>query len=76
MHAETEHVKSVWTSDEGTMAKETAETRWPKLVQNMIDDVSSTSNNVSPSRALDEIKSIQAKLECLQAEIINDDELQ
>ncbi|RGP79407.1 hypothetical protein FLONG3_2462 [Fusarium longipes] len=75
MHAKSESVKSVWTSDEGTMAKETAQSRWPKLVQNMIDDVSSTSKNISPSRALDEIKLIQGKLETLQTEIIDDAEL-
>lgn len=76
MKKSVEDVKSVWTSDEGTMARETAISRWPRLVQNMIDDVSITGAKLSPSSALDEIKSIQRELEYLKSEIINDDKLQ
>ncbi|KAF4547427.1 Protein-glutamate O-methyltransferase-like protein 1 [Elsinoe fawcettii] len=32
-------VRGVWTSDEGTMAAETARTRWPGIVKKMIKDV-------------------------------------
>lgn len=32
-------VRPVWTSDEGTMAQETAKSRWPKIVSGMVDDV-------------------------------------
>src|SRR5690349_14463861 len=32
----------VWTSDDGTMAKQTATTRWPSIMQDMIDDVAQT----------------------------------
>ncbi|KAI1059008.1 hypothetical protein LB507_004098 [Fusarium sp. FIESC RH6] len=68
-------VKSAWTSDEGSMAMKTSQSFWPKVVQDMIDDVSSTCKGLSPSPALDELKSIQDKLGSLQSEIINDVEL-
>ena len=32
-------VRAVWTSDKGTMARDTALFRWPKIVQGIIDDV-------------------------------------
>ena len=32
-------VRPVRTSDHGTMAEETARTRWPRIVQDMVDDV-------------------------------------
>ena len=75
MIANKEGIKSAWTSDEGSMAMKTSQSFWPKVVQDMIDDVSSTSKNLSPSPAYDELKSIQDKLESLQTEIINDFEL-
>lgn len=31
--------RPVWTSDEGTMAQETARSRWPKIVSGIIDDL-------------------------------------
>ncbi|KAM0546983.1 hypothetical protein ACHAPJ_010646 [Fusarium lateritium] len=57
------------------MAQETAKSRWPKLVQGMIDDVGVTGSELDPSPALEEIKSIQRKLERLREEIVNDDQL-
>ncbi|KAH7175069.1 uncharacterized protein B0J16DRAFT_273343 [Fusarium flagelliforme] len=75
MHKETTTTPSVWTSDPGTMAQETAKFRWPKLVQGMVDDVCETSTELPPSPALDEIKSIQTKLHNLKDEIISDGEL-
>ena len=75
MIANKEGVKSAWTSDEGSMAMKTSQSFWPKVVQDMIDDVSSTCKSLSPSPALDELKSIQDRLESLQTEIINDVEL-
>lgn len=33
----------MWTSDEGSMARQTAVTRWPKIVEGIVDDVSLTS---------------------------------
>ncbi|KAG8670815.1 Hairy/enhancer-of-split with YRPW motif protein 2 [Fusarium poae] len=75
MHKKTTTPPSVWTSHRGTMAQETAKSRWPKLVQGMVDDVCETSAELPPSPALDEIKSIQTKLHKLKDEIISDDEL-
>ncbi|KAF7128255.1 hypothetical protein CNMCM5793_002797 [Aspergillus hiratsukae] len=37
-----QEVRAVWTSDKGSMAKETAETRWAKIIQGTIDDVGET----------------------------------
>ncbi|KAJ4135246.1 Hairy/enhancer-of-split with YRPW motif protein 2 [Fusarium equiseti] len=70
-----ESVKSAWTSDKGSMASKTSQSLWPKIVQYMIDNVSSTSNNISPSPRLEELKSIRGRLESLQTEIINGVEL-
>ncbi|KAJ4243810.1 Hairy/enhancer-of-split with YRPW motif protein 2 [Fusarium torreyae] len=57
------------------MAQETAKSRWPKLVQGMIDDVGVTGSELDPSPALDEIKSIQRKLKRLREGIVNNDQL-
>ena len=43
-----DQVQEVWTSSEGSMAKQTAATRWPKIVQGMIDDVWDTMAQMSP----------------------------
>ncbi|PNP76161.1 hypothetical protein FNYG_10450 [Fusarium nygamai] len=67
--------RSVWTSDDGSMAQETAKSRWPKLVQGMIDDVIVTGAELAPSRALDEIRSIEISLKRLKDEITGDDQL-
>jgi hypothetical protein len=37
-----QEVRAVWTSDKGSMAKQTAETRWTKIIQGTIDDISET----------------------------------
>ena len=34
--------RPVWTSDNGTMAQETAKTRWPRIVNDMVEDVQQT----------------------------------
>ncbi|KAF5570435.1 DUF89 domain-containing protein [Fusarium pseudoanthophilum] len=75
MLKEVANPRSVWTSDDGSMAKETAKSRWPKLVQGMIDDVCVTGAELAPSRALDEMRSIEISLETLKAEIAGDDQL-
>ncbi|KAH7179096.1 uncharacterized protein B0J16DRAFT_308131 [Fusarium flagelliforme] len=75
MVSNAESVKPAWTSDQGSMALRTAQSLWPKVVQDTIDDVSSTSKSISPSPRLEELKSIQGRLESLQTEIINDVEL-
>lgn len=38
----TEEVRAVWTSDQGSMAHQTAVTRWPKIVEGTVDDVDET----------------------------------
>ena len=40
-----ERPREVWTSEKGSMARETAITRWPGIVQNMIDDVEQLSDS-------------------------------
>lgn len=35
-------VRAVWTSEKGSMAKQTAESRWPKIIQGTIDDLGKT----------------------------------
>ncbi|KAL7916925.1 hypothetical protein GGI35DRAFT_51305 [Trichoderma velutinum] len=75
MDTEITIVPAVWTSDRGTMAQETAKSRWPTLVQGMIDDVCITGAELRPSLALEEIKSIQRRLQRLREEIISDDKL-
>ncbi|KAF9774680.1 hypothetical protein IL306_007293 [Fusarium sp. DS 682] len=57
------------------MAHETAKSRWPKLVQGMIDDVCVTGAELAPSLALDEINSIERSLERLREEITSDEQL-
>ncbi|KAF5679579.1 DUF89 domain-containing protein [Fusarium heterosporum] len=70
-----ETAPSVWTSDPGTMAHETAKFRWPKLMQGMIEDVFETMTELAPSPALDEIESIRIRLHTLRDEIISNDKL-
>jgi hypothetical protein len=72
MIAEMATPRSVWTSDNGSMAQETAKSRWPKLVQGMIDDVRVTGAELAPSRALDDIRSIEISLGRLKDEITGD----
>lgn len=75
MLANPQSVKSSWTSDQGSMALKTAQSLWPKVIQDIIDDVSNTTKNISPSPKFEELKSIQDRLESLQTEVINDVEL-
>ena len=66
-------VRQVWTSDEGTMAYETARKRWPRIVQDMVNDVAlscSSLPNGSPERV--EGASIQQQLASLKDDIVND----
>lgn len=65
--------RPVWTSDEGTMAQETANSRWPKIVSGMIDDVESEiaiSSNSPPKR--DEGREIVEQLHALKEDIENE----
>ena len=40
-------VRPVWTSDAGSMAADTAKTRWPKTVQNMVEDMEQSTREVA-----------------------------
>jgi hypothetical protein len=65
--------RPVWTSDEGTMAQETANSRWSKIVSGMIDDVEveiAASKDASPRR--DEGQEIIQQLDALKEDIEND----
>lgn len=65
--------RPVWTSDERTMAQETANSRWPKIVSGMIDDIGveiAVSSNSLPRR--DEGREIVQQLNALKEEIKND----
>ncbi|KAJ5443806.1 uncharacterized protein N7458_007678 [Penicillium daleae] len=42
MPSPTEEIRAVWTSDQGSMAQQTAVNRWPKIVEGTVDDVDET----------------------------------
>lgn len=65
--------RQVWTSDEGTMAYETAKDRWAKIVSGMVDDVGveiAISTDSLPKR--EEGRGIVVQLNALKADIQND----
>jgi hypothetical protein len=45
-HAE-DSVRPVWTNDARSMAADTAKTRWPKTVQNMVEDMDQSTREVA-----------------------------
>lgn len=69
-------VRPVWTSDEGSMAQETARTRWERIVQDMVDSMGSSlaRNTLSQSKKSEGLE-IQHQLHNLRQEIMNDDRL-
>lgn len=68
--------REVWTSDPGSMAAETAATRWPRIVQDMVDEVAQTIENRSilPEKR-HEGEDIVGSLKQLKAEIEQDEAL-
>jgi damage-control phosphatase, subfamily III len=58
------------------MARETATTRWPKIVQNMIDDVEATFGQSDIPEQIEEGRRIQATLRIMKCEIMQDKPLQ
>jgi hypothetical protein len=64
--------KAVWTNDAGSMAQDTARTRWPQTVQKMVDDVAESLKSCSDIAKLAEGKSIMAHLCALKDAISND----
>jgi hypothetical protein len=63
-------VREVWTSDDGTMAKETARKRWPKIVQGMIDDVAETTMETRNAAVQDEADTIKSALKEIKEEML------
>ena len=64
-------VRPIWTSDDGSMARETALTRWPRLVQGMIDDMTATANaSIKPQQS--ELEEFITHLMSLKGEIMAD----
>ncbi|KAJ5137620.1 hypothetical protein N7526_003853 [Penicillium atrosanguineum] len=63
-------VRSVWTSEEGSMAKQTAETRWAKIIQGTVDDIGETAamENIDDQKRAESI-AIQIALKELKKEI-------
>ncbi|OIW27837.1 DUF89 domain protein [Coniochaeta ligniaria NRRL 30616] len=64
-----ETAKEVWTSEEGSMARETAITRWPGIVQGMIDDLEKTFAQSDVPEQVEEGRRIQATLRIIKNEI-------
>jgi len=62
-------VRDVWTSDEGSMAQETATTRWPKIVQGMVDDIREEAETSGPAWK-DEAGKIMDALSELKSDIL------
>ncbi|KAB5536269.1 hypothetical protein GE09DRAFT_1006503, partial [Coniochaeta sp. 2T2.1] len=67
-----EGTREVWTSEEGSMARETAITRWPKIVQNMVDDVEESLGQFDNPAQIEEGRRIQATLRIIKNEIMQD----
>lgn len=65
-----ERVKEVWTSDDGSMAKDTASNRWPKIVQGMVDDVAETAATSVDRAQREEALSVQASLKEIKDEML------
>ncbi len=69
-------VRSVWTSDRGTMARDTALYRWPKIVQGMINDVQERSHWVDHGEGAEmERLGILAALRQLKSDIESNEPL-
>lgn len=69
-------VRPVWTSDEGTMASETARVRWPRIVNDMVEDVGeSLESPLASNERQQEAKTIRSALEAIRKEIHNDADL-
>ena len=66
----------MWTDDAGTMAYDTARTRWPKGVQNMVDDLSKSAAEAESDDAAREAHSLVRRLSMLRASIERDEILQ
>ncbi|KAK3297931.1 uncharacterized protein B0H64DRAFT_320441 [Chaetomium fimeti] len=72
-----ETLREVWTSERGSMAHETATTRWPKIVQNMVDDLEQSLGQLNSDKTehIEEGRRIQASLRIINGEIMQDKQL-
>lgn len=61
----------IWTSAEGSMAQATAKTRWPVIVQGMIDDVQQTIDETDSRKAKEGLDIVQG-LQTLKEDILGD----
>ena len=71
-----DQVQEVWTSDDGSMARDTATNRWPKIVQGMVDDVVETAVESSNAAQREEAVAIQAALKEIKNEMLQNKVLQ
>lgn len=68
--------RGVWTSDAGSMACETAKTRWPKIVKKMAETVETASRGAQPgSPEHVESENIRQNILAIRQEIIRNDGL-
>jgi hypothetical protein len=68
--------KEVWTSEEGSMARETAIKRWPDIVQKMIDDMEQSFGQSDVQEQIEEGRRIQATMRIIKNEIMQNKPLQ
>lgn len=67
----TDGVQEVWTSHEGSMARETAITRWPGIVQDMIRDVQRCAETAPEAQKAEVHKIVHSLME-LKNDIVSD----
>jgi hypothetical protein len=68
-------VQPVWTSEPGSMANETALTRWPRIVLDIVKDVTETCDQLSSQDERNEAQRICRELESLHKEITTNEKL-
>ena len=71
-----QNVRAVWTSDESTMASETAKVRWTRIVNDMVEDIGESLRSPSISNEQQqEGMTVQSTLEAIREEIHKDADL-
>ena len=64
-------VEQVWTSKEGSMARDTALNRWPRIVQGIVDDVAISREGSTEQERL-EAEDLVQNLRSMKEEIVAD----
>ena len=64
-------IEPVWTSQEGSMARDTALNRWPRIVQAMVDDVTFAAKSTNEPQRL-EAEELTKSLDSIREEIVAD----